>query len=989
MKYIDIKEVDKTVKQQNNGGNGRTMHMHTAWYSALLVLGTALLILTGCPETPTDQVDTTAPDPITITSANITAGPSSITLQWEPSPSDDVAEVQVTWTPEDGEDQPKIIDIDSTNTTITGLNAGTPYAFSITAIDTAGNVSSVVEISATTPFAVDFAQDSYPFSGIDNIPGTTVGSVSATVVSSTPADPPITFEYQIVENNDDDSALFVINTTTAEITIGTTALDPTRDDYSFTVQATSSQGVIVTTAVVVSPSLDTTAPDPVTQVSAATTPGTTAVTLSWENSASIDATIIRIVWVETVSGTGGDSRDIAHDGTTTAVITELASEVEYTFTLTVLDNAVDAAGGPAPNESDVADASTTTSDTEPPLPVSSFTATPLESGIEAELSWTNSDSPDADMLEIAWSSSAGGASGSDTIESGMDASPYTVSGLTPVTPYTFTITVVDDAGNRSGSETADPITTLTNAVDADGDRFIDISSLEQLHNMRYNLDGTSYKTSSNDGGVRCGTRAANACRGYELTQNLDFDSDSDSNTYDQTTYALDADDHHETYFPITGGAGGWLPIGNGGNPFSTTFDGNGFFIHGLAVRRNQTYIGMFGRIDGSAIIRNIRLTNNLADYTGSSNGTIYVGGLVAYNTGTISASHAGGPADGGDGNNDRVGGLVGQNTDTITASYTTGVTNGGDGNNDRVGGLVGYNNQGTIVASHTSGNVTVGDGNDAEAGGLVGRNQGTGIGTTGVVVASYATGNVTVGDGNNGEAGGLVGYNNSGVVVASYATGNITAGDGNQGIVGGLVGNNGGDIAAGYATGNANGGAGTMDQAGGLVGLNNFSTIRASYATGNADGGSGGNDYADSLVGRNTSNGAIDASYGFGSRMGVENPSDGAESSSDLDPDAVGAGNDPGIAGARLLQGMGGAAGRSVTAAWNASSSRTYDAWNFGTDSQAPALRYADYDNVRSLYGCGSSSRTSFVIPSSVPDGSGGSTNITCRSTLLGGPQPR
>ena len=1082
MKYVNIKTVDKTVKQQNSRGNGRTPCTRTAWYSALLVLGTALLILTGCPETPADatpadQSDTTAPEPIAISNANLTVSPSSISLQWDPSPSDDVATVQITWAPKDGEDQPKLIAVGSTNTTITGLNAGVTYAFSITAIDTAGNVSSVAEVSATTPSAVLFTQAEYSFTDLDVAPGTTVGSVSATVASSAPADPPITFEYEIIQNDDDDSALFVIDSTTAEITIGTIALDPTRDDYSFTVQVTSSQGVIVTTtvvvspmasavdfaqesytfsgirhipgstvgsvpatvapadpsitlsyeiiqnnnddsasfvidsttaeitigatvldptrddygftvqvtssqgvivttAVVVSPSLDTTEPDPLTEVSATTTEGTTDVTLSWTNSGSTDATTIRIVWIETALGTGGGNRNIAHDGTTTTVITGLTSEVGYTFTLTVLDNAVDAAGAPAPNESDPETATATTPDTNAPLSVSSFTATPLAGGTEVELMWTNSGSADAATLDIAWTSSTNDmASGSTSIASGTGMGMHTIGGLIARTPYTFTIIVIDTSDNISAAETAGPINTLANPVDADDDTLIDISSLEQLHNMRYNLNGTSYKTSSGDGGALCGDDAATTCTGYELNQSLTFDRDNDVRTYDLTSYALDSGDHHATYFPVSGGTGGWLPIGDATNPFSTIFEGNGFFIRGLAVRRNQTYIGMFGRTSSSAIIRNIRLTNNLADYTGSSASNIYIGGLVAYNEGTISVGHAGGPADGGSGNNDRVGGLVGQNSGTITASYATGDVNGGGGS-DRIGGLVGENDGGTVIASYATGDADGGGGED-RVGGLVGWN------STGTIAASYATGDTDGGSGNNDRVGGLVGQNN-GTIIASYATGRADDG-GNSTVdrVGGLVGESRSTIIASYATGTADGGDGVADRVGGLVGESR-SSIVASYATSIADGGAGNNDLVGSLSGFQI--GSITASYGFGSTMNGELA--GHDGSTDRDGHAnfaVGRGVD----GARFWLAPSATGFRAAPVVFDRAGNNTQNAWDFGTESQAPALRYADYDGGGGTYGCGSSSNATIVIPDSVPDGSGGSTNIICDSTLLGGPQPR
>ena len=70
-------------------------------------------------------------------------------------------------------------------------------------------------------------------------------------------------------------------------------------------------------------------------------------------------------------------------------------------------------------------------------------------------------------------------------------------------------------------------------VDADDDGLIEIYNLDMLNNIRYNLEGTSYKTSADDPGSSAGapasrpsncvrrTTATNLC-GYELMQDLDF-----------------------------------------------------------------------------------------------------------------------------------------------------------------------------------------------------------------------------------------------------------------------------------------------------------------------------------------------------------------------------------------------------------------------------------------------------------------------------------
>ena len=416
-------------------------------------------------------------------------------------------------------------------------------------------------------------------------------------------------------------------------------------------------------------------------------------------------------------------------------------------------------------------------------------------------------------------------------------------------------------------------------------------------------------------------------------------------------WALDSGDHHATYFPVSASnTGGWHPIGDATAPFSTIFEGNGFYIHGLAIRRTETHLGMFGYTHSSAIIRNIRLTNNLADYIGSSNSNIHVGGLVGLNEGTISASHASADADGGNGDGDFVGGLVGLNNGTIIASYATGNVEGGNGITDRAGGLVGENNGGTIIASYATGDADGGDDDIDYAGGLVGRS------ANGTIIASYATGDADGGDGNDDRAGGLTGENQNGTITASYATGDADVGDGHAGRVGGLVGR-------------------TIT-----------STITASYATGDADGGGGTDDYVGSLVGHDDG-GTITASYGFGSSMNGENA--GVDDSGNRHPHsdfAVGTG----VNGARAFVSLANNSLRSPPAVWDQASSNTQNVWLIPTitNTQAPALRYADYDGAGNTYGCGSGSGATIVIPDRVPT-PGGVINITCGSTLLDGPQPR
>ena len=986
MQYINIKGIGKVNTQQ--GGRGHIMHTRTAWHAVLLLLSATALLLAGCPENPADQSDTTvdqsdttAPEPITISNDNVTVSPSSVALQWEPSPSDDVAEIQITWTPTHGEEQPKIIAVGSTETTITGLNANTPYIFSITAIDTSDNASEVVEVPATTSLDSTTPE---PVASLNAVPDSSGTAVMLTWDNSSSSDASTVRITWTATESDEEGNMEIQDGADMTTITGLTS----ETEYTFTLVVEDADNNSSTTDTATVTTLDITRPDPVTAVEATTTAGTTDVELSWGDSASNDATTIRITWnVSSTPTLLAGSRDIIHGTTNSTTIPGLNSEEEYEFTLIVLDDAVDALGNPNPNISDPATDTITTPDTNAPSSVQNLIATPLASYTEVELRWINPGGTDPNMLDITWRSSTNGvASGRKTIEAEMGPSVHTISELIPNTPYTFTITVIDIAKNRSPDKTVGPVTTLINTVDADDDTLIDIRSRVQLHNMRYNLAGTSYKTSSDDMGVLCGNDATTTCTGYELMQSVDFEQDSDNSTYNQATYALDPDDHHAIYFPITGGTGGWLPIGDATNPFSTIFEGNGFFIRDLAVRRNQTYIGMFGYADSSAIIRNIRLLNSLADYAGSADSITYIGNLVAYNEGTISASHVdlhpinggptdGGPADGGNGNNDRVGGLVGQNSGTIIASYATGTADGGNGIDDSIGGLVGVNS-GTIIASYATGTADGGNGNLDDVGGLVGVNSGT-------IIASYATGNANEGDGIADYVGGLVGEN-SDTIIASYATGTANGGTGPSDVVGGLVGSSTGTITASYATGTANGGPGNSDSVGGLAG-SSTGTITASYATGTANGGTGTSDTVGSLAG--LSSGTLTASYGFGSRINREvNGVDDSGDRRSLANFAVGRGVD----GARYWNATTSTSNRAAPAVFNMASSNTQNAWDFGDSTQAPALRYSDYDGTGgNTYGCGSSSTATIVIPDSVPNGSGGSTNVTCGATLLRGPQPR
>ena len=338
----------------------------------------------------------------------------------------------------------------------------------------------------------------------------------------------------------------------------------------------------------------------------------------------------------------------------------------------------------------------------------------------------------------------------------------------------FELTATDDDGRRYRIRIS-----LGVDVDVDDDGLIEIYSLLDLHNMRHNLAGTSYKGSSTTSVGNSLGCPATVCKGYELMQDLDFDGgDDDGGTWsvnDDGEYILDLNDSDADYFPVDeNGEGGWEPIGDAEDPFVAVFDGNGNAISNLAISRGLTDIGLFAAIGEGAAIRNLGLIDNLARYSGISNDRVNIGGLVGSNDGgSITASYVTGAAASGDGNVNAVGGLVGSHfLGSITASYATGPAAGGDGGNDYVGGLVGIQSGGSITASYARGAAAGGGGSSDYVGGLVGWGNG------GSITASYATGPAAgSGTGDNDYVGALVGRAaGSFLVTASYGFGEITGG---------------------------------------------------------------------------------------------------------------------------------------------------------------------------------------------------------------------
>ena len=179
--------------------------------------------------------------------------------------------------------------------------------------------------------------------------------------------------------------------------------------------------------------------------------------------------------------------------------------------------------------------------------------------------------------------------------------------------------------------------------DTDGDGLIEVTFLEQLDAIRYDLDGDG--KADDDSGIEAyagafpGTVCNDNCNGYELARPLDFAA---ADSYASGTVNVEW---------TTGD--GWVPIQAVENMalveenifFKATFDGNGHTISNLYVNRrpdnpeDSAPAGLFGSASDS-IIRNVGLVD--ADVSGLA----IVGGLAGITGGAIKDSYVTGSVSG-------------------------------------------------------------------------------------------------------------------------------------------------------------------------------------------------------------------------------------------------------------------------------------------------------------------------------------------------------
>ena len=358
------------------------------------------------------------------------------------------------------------------------------------------------------------------------------------------------------------------------------------------------------------------------------------------------------------------------------------------------------------------------------------------------------------------------ASRSGLAKTALRASTLTALGILIALAFLLPNAAAEAQTSPASAATATATATPTD-YDSDNDGLIEINNLAQLNAVRHDLDGDGKQGSVSAAdwatytaafpnpasGMGCkltGTPQQPTCDGYELMQDLDFDTDGDGDVDSSDTYP------------------NWTPIGTAANKFDAVFEGsltNGVMpkISNLTITSSSsTEVGLFGATSSDAHIEDIGLVDVNVSLTASALGA-RIGALAGSNAGKVVACYSTGKVSADAGAYPYAGGLVAFNTGTIAAAFSRATVNMSSTSEIYVGGLTGYNN-GTITATYSAGAVK-GKGNiNSRVGGLVGQNDET-------ITASYSIAPVTAATGIINAGGGLVGYNdrtNGGAITASY-----------------------------------------------------------------------------------------------------------------------------------------------------------------------------------------------------------------------------
>lgn len=317
----------------------------------------------------------------------------------------------------------------------------------------------------------------------------------------------------------------------------------------------------------------------------------------------------------------------------------------------------------------------------------------------------------------------------DTNGTSMDTKNKLIIKTTDADNVVLGYTAFDSANNTYANAKGKFFKVLENGKTETVNGYMWVENLLQLQAMETKLDGY-----------------------YALRNSIDANYSADSNYY----YPVNDDDDTK----------GFASIGDDSNNFTGRFDGLGYDIFDLNIKRaDENYVGLFGYAEG-AVIRNFTL--NSGSVTGGSNTGAAVGKAVNSTVENIinTADVNGNSTDGG------TGGIVGtaDGTDGTDGTVISGLINTGTINGvNNVGGIVGNITGGSIGGeTYNLGAVT---GTGQNVGGIAGTASSTTIGNDEDAFTIYNQLNVTGGY----NVGGIAGNINNTTVQNVTNTGTVLA----------------------------------------------------------------------------------------------------------------------------------------------------------------------------------------------------------------------
>ena len=404
-------------------------------------------------------------------------------------------------------------------------------------------------------------------------------------------------------------------------------------------------------------------------------------------------------------------------------------------------------------------------------------------------------------------------------------------------------------------------------VDSDHDGLIEINNAVMLNNIRYNLAGTSYKTSVSQTTGDSSGCPASGCNGYELTANIDLLSLLDKNgngTIEKMMVGIDknadgdTDDTGEKVTVIDIGMGkdkSWVPV----SAFTGTFEGNNHTIANLWVNISSSgshvYAGLFGVTGETSVeIRNV----------GIISGSIYAS--LEGSPGVVPKSYSGGLVGSGGSSGTVIitnsyfsGGEVSSSSSTdysSSSSYSGGLVGSGGSSGTVIITNSYFSGFGGVSSSSSSSSAAAVASSESYSGGLVGL---VDTGSIMSITNSYFGGGGGVSSSSSSAAaaansfsGGLAGLMNTGSITNSYFSGgevssSSSAAASSESYSGGLLSSGGssgtviitnsyfsgfGGVSSSSSSSSSSAAASSESYSGGLVGYASTLMITNSYFSG-------------------------------------------------------------------------------------------------------------------------------------------------------------